>query len=72
MIDNRLLTQNEAAKFLNISPRTLENWRRKGTGPRYVSYSNRCLRYSESDLADWLAARAHCRSGGSPNEEQQS
>jgi DNA-binding transcriptional MerR regulator len=57
-MDNKLLTQRQAAELLNVSPRTLEAWRLKGTGPQYIRYSNRCLRYSERDLAEWLAARS--------------
>jgi hypothetical protein len=67
-MDNKLLTQKQAADFLNVSPRTLESWRRKRTGPRYTRYSNRCLRYSERELADWLASRANRETEEAPDE----
>ena len=66
-MDDKLLTQVQAAELLNVSPRTLEAWRRKRTGPRFVIYSNRCLRYSERDLHEWLATRAN--SGATRSED---
>ena len=58
-MDDKLLNQREAAELLHVSPRTLEAWRRKGAGPRYIIYSVRCLRYSERALREWLAVRAN-------------
>jgi DNA-binding transcriptional MerR regulator len=54
---DRLLTQSQVAELLNVSPRTLEAWRRKSYGPKPIRYSARCLRYSERTLLEWLAAR---------------
>jgi hypothetical protein len=51
------LTQSEAALFLRIEPRTLESWRSRGCGPRFVAYSKRCIRYRLSDLKAWVAER---------------
>jgi len=53
-----LLTQAEAARVLNVADRTLESWRQRRIGPRFISYSKRCVRYRLSDLNEWLAARA--------------
>ena len=53
-MDNGLLTTSQAANALAISRRTLESWRLKGTGPPFISYSSRCVRYRESDLREWL------------------
>jgi len=55
---NAQLTQAEAARVLNVADRTLESWRQKRIGPRFLSYSKRCVRYRLSDLNEWLAARA--------------
>ncbi|MGD0075367.1 MAG: helix-turn-helix domain-containing protein [Candidatus Binataceae bacterium] len=52
-----LLSQTEAAKLLNLKPRTLERWRQKRQGPPWVSYSARCVRYQLSDLNAWLMTR---------------
>jgi excisionase family DNA binding protein len=53
-----LLTQDEAAKFLRLPPRTLETWRVRGGGPRYIKISRRSVRYRRADLDAWVASRA--------------
>lgn len=55
--EERLLGQKEAAYILGISPRSLEAWRCKGGGPKFIRYSNRCIRYRRTDLEDWLQLR---------------
>jgi len=69
-MDYALLSQRDAARLLNVSPRTLESWRRRGVGPLYVVYSSRCVRYSGRDLHEWLEERvtrktSHIRRQGS-------
>ena len=53
-----LLTTIEAAKFLRLSPRTLERLRVQGDGPRFMK-AGRGLRarvlYTPSDLHDWVS-----------------
>jgi hypothetical protein len=49
-----LLNQKEAARFLHVQPRTLESWRQRRIGPRFVRYSMRCVRYRAQDLQAWL------------------
>ena len=49
-----MLDQEEAARFLHVQPRTLESWRQRRIGPRFVRYSMRCVRYREQDLQTWL------------------
>ena len=56
--EERLLSQNEAAEFLRIQPRTLEAWRaRGGVGPKFIRYSARCVRYRLGDLQAWVVSR---------------
>lgn len=52
--DNTLLDSESTAALLGISPRTLEGWRRRGRGPRFLRLSHRVVRYRRSDLAKWL------------------
>jgi excisionase family DNA binding protein len=52
----RLLTQAEAAKLLRLSQRTMERLRLIGGGPLYVK-CGRSVRYRETDLEEWIAAR---------------
>ncbi len=52
-----LLTEDDAAKFLNVDCRTLQAWRVRGGGPVYRKLG-RLVRYSMADLETWLNARA--------------
>jgi excisionase family DNA binding protein len=42
-------TTNQAAEYLNLSPKTLTNWRWAGYGPVFVKLGN-SVRYRKSDL----------------------
>jgi excisionase family DNA binding protein len=53
----RLLTPDELAEFLNVSPRTIETWRYQRKGPRAVRVGG-LLRFRESDVEAWLEANA--------------
>ena len=48
-----LLTTEEAARYLRLSPRTLERYRVTGEGPRFLKIGRRVL-YRQSDLDEWL------------------
>ena len=54
---NGLIPERDAAKFLRLTPRTLQSYRQKGGGPRYISISSRCLRYRRIDLRAWAEGR---------------
>lgn len=49
-----LLTPDEVAALLKVTPKTLEGWREKGTGPAFVRLGHRTVRYSTTALKDWL------------------
>ena len=53
----RYLTNEEAAEFLRLSPRTLEKHRVIGGGPRFRKFGGRVL-YAFDDLEAWADARA--------------
>jgi len=53
----QLMNQDQAASYLGLSPRTLEQWRLKGGGPAFVRMSQRCVRYRQVALDAWLQAR---------------
>ncbi len=52
------LTNDEAAAFLRLSPRTLEKQRVLGGGPRYRKFGARVL-YAAEDLRAWADSRAY-------------
>ena len=49
-----VLTAEDAAKFLKLSPRTLEKWRSEGVGPSFLRMGRR-VAYARRDLVRWLA-----------------
>ena len=53
----RYLTNNEAAAFLRLSPRTLEKQRVIGGGPRFRKFGRRVM-YAVVDLETWADARS--------------
>lgn len=54
--ERRYLTNDEAADFLKLSPRTLEKQRVVGGGPRFRKFGRRVV-YAVDDLVAWAEAR---------------
>lgn len=52
----RFMTPAQAALYLNVNPRRLENWRWKRIGPRFVKVGN-SVRYAHEDLDEFAANR---------------
>lgn len=52
-----MLKPEEVAEILNVSVRTLETWRYKGIGPKYLKISQRCIRYRHCDIRSWQEKR---------------
>lgn len=53
----RYLTNDEAAEYLRLSPRTLEKQRVIGDGPRFRKFGRRVM-YAMADLDAWADARS--------------
>jgi len=53
----RYLTNDEAADYLRLSPRTLEKRRVIGDGPRFRKFGRRVM-YAVVDLDAWADARS--------------
>lgn len=56
----KLLTSAETAELLGILPNTLEIWRSKGKGPRFLKMGPRkqdAVRYAEADVLAWIEER---------------
>lgn len=51
-----MLCPKLAARWIGgVSERTLEGWRRRGTGPRFVRIEGSGVRYLLADLESWRA-----------------
>jgi predicted site-specific integrase-resolvase len=51
------MREQDAARALGVSVKTLQKWRHFGGGPNYIKISSRCVRYRPEDLAAFLNAR---------------
>lgn len=60
------LTTEEAAKYLGLKRSTLEAWRCRGGGPKFIRLG-RAVRYRSGDLEAWIESRT--RSNTSETEE---
>lgn len=56
-MQNELMTERQAADYLQVTTRTTQAWRYRGGGPKFVRISSRCVRYRKTDLDAWIAER---------------
>ena len=54
MHTDSLLTELEAARFLNIQVKTVQAWRYRGGGPKFIKLG-RCVRYRRPDLEAFVS-----------------
>ncbi len=54
--DNLLIDGRELARWLGLSPRTIEVWRWKGGGPKYRKVG-RYVRYRKGVVREWMESR---------------
>ena len=52
-----LLTTDEAAKLLGVSPKTVAYWRSTGDGPVFVRLGARTIRYKLEDISSYIGGR---------------
>lgn len=48
----------QAARYMNVSARYLQEICLKGDGPPRIALSRKCHRYSRADIDAWMASRA--------------
>ncbi len=48
-----LIDEEAAAAFLDLSVRSMQGYRYKGGGPRFVRISSRCVKYRRVDCREW-------------------
>jgi predicted site-specific integrase-resolvase len=53
----RVWNSRETAEYLHVSVKTLEAWRQDGSGPPFVRYSSRCVRYRPEQVERWMLSR---------------
>jgi len=51
--------EKDAARILKLHPRTLQRYRKDGTGPKFVRRGMRGIGYTDEALADWVAQHTH-------------
>lgn len=56
MSNKSFLTTDEAAEYVGLQKSTLEAWRCRGGGPRFVKMG-RAVRYRQADLDAWIETR---------------
>jgi len=56
-MDEKVMTEKQASDYLQLTTRTLQAWRYRGGGPKYIRVSSKCVRYRQSDIDKWLASR---------------
>ncbi len=54
---NALINENLAAEFLGLTVRSMQSWRQRGGGPKFIRLSSRCIRYTRTLLKAWADAR---------------
>ncbi|OGN43871.1 MAG: hypothetical protein A2623_13715 [Caulobacterales bacterium RIFCSPHIGHO2_01_FULL_70_19] len=57
------VTTETAARYLALSPHSLECYRAKGTGPAFYKFG-KAVRYAITDLEAWIAACRHSQTAG--------
>jgi predicted DNA-binding transcriptional regulator AlpA len=51
------ISPTKAAAAAGITTRTLQNLERRGDGPPVYRFSQRIVRYKESEVLDWIRSR---------------
>lgn len=51
-----MLTEQDVSKRLGVKAKTLQMWRWRGIGPRFVRMSSRAVRYRPEDVESFVAA----------------
>ena len=52
-----LISEIEAADFLDLTPRSMQAMRQRGDGPKFIRLSSRCIKYTRTLLKAHADAR---------------
>ena len=56
MTTDSMLDTTEAARYTGLKKSTLDQWRSRGEGPKFVKLG-RAVRYRRADLDEWIDSR---------------
>jgi len=56
-LPDRLLSVEDAAEFLGVTPRQLRQMRRRGDGPPYARLGHKSIGYALAALRKWISSR---------------
>ena len=59
----KFYNQEQLAALLGVAPKTLEKWRWKGAGPRFVKLGRRVV-YNEEDVIEFVVAQTKVSTRG--------
>lgn len=51
---SNVLSPEQVARYLSVSPETLKRWRKRKFGPRFVRINRRVIRYHRADVDNFL------------------
>jgi predicted RNase H-like HicB family nuclease len=57
MESTKLLTTQQAADMMGVTPSTLRGWRCAKTGPPFIRITQRSVKYAQEDLERYIAER---------------
>lgn len=66
---DRLMDEEAAGDYLGVTRRTIQHWRLKGGGPKYVRISARCIRYRKRELNHFAEERMVSSTSEYENDE---
>ena len=52
-----LINEREAGAFLGLTDRTMQSWRQRGGGPKFIRFSSRCIKYQRIILKGYAEER---------------
>lgn len=61
----KIYTTETLAELLGVKPKTIQQWRHQGKGPKYYEPEKYVVRYTEKDVMEWLVAN---KGEEAPNE----
>jgi predicted DNA-binding transcriptional regulator AlpA len=65
----KLLNERDVAELLALDVRTIQNWRQRGGGPRFVRLGG-AVRYRPSDIEAFVEAGMRCSTSDTGEERE--